>query len=117
MRWYGICGVSGMNIFIDQAQREDLSLKKCGSGQLPVKRRGETWAGQGCGAQCSLCDRPIDFGQVEYEWRANARDGRESLLFHLMCFQSWSFVSMRLRRGVFRIVLRTHNSTGVNLRH
>jgi len=96
---HGLCYVPDMNIFTNRAQRENLGLKKCGSDQLPVKRRGETWAGRGCGARCSLCDRTIKPGEVEYEWRANTQDGRESLLFHLTCFQSWSFVSARLREA------------------
>jgi hypothetical protein len=53
---------------------------------LSVREPLRTWAGQGTGRLCTLCGRPIEAHQIEYEVELTA--GRR-LRFHFTCQQDW----------------------------
>ena len=89
-----------MSTYLNEVQLQHMVLEKYGSGRLPLKLRGETWAGRAGGVPCALCDGAINSDEVEYEWRVNNEDGSGSLRFHLGCFRSWGLVSARLPGGV-----------------
>ncbi len=58
------------------------------SGRLPSTVPGTLLAGSGTGTSCSLCDAPIQPGQVEYELSDGA-----TLHFHLRCHAIWQFAA------------------------
>jgi hypothetical protein len=63
-------------------------------GQLPAKAQQYMWAGAGDGQPCSLCDRPIDAQQIEYELQFNAQPAAV-LRFHRVCHEMWELECIR----------------------
>jgi hypothetical protein len=57
-------------------------------GRLPSQPQQYLWAGAGNGQPCSLCDRPIDAGQIEYELQFNTRP-LTVYRFHRICHEAW----------------------------
>jgi hypothetical protein len=52
----------------------------------PVQRPARTWAGQGRGAECSVCGGQIAAHEVEYE--VELPEG--SSHFHFACYRTWA---------------------------
>jgi hypothetical protein len=64
------------------------------SGRLPREPQHYLWAGAGDGQLCSLCDRPIDSQQIEYELQF--RTNPVTLYrFHRICHQAWELECIR----------------------
>jgi hypothetical protein len=55
-------------------------------GELICELPSRTWAGQGNGERCALCDDLIDVDQIAYETCCATRP---SVHFHLFCFDVW----------------------------
>jgi hypothetical protein len=57
---------------------------------LPQWRSVRTWAGQGSGASCNLCKRPIGAHEIEYEVELMVQNAPQVLRFHVICHQQWA---------------------------
>jgi len=57
-------------------------------GHLPCVAQHYLWAGPGDGRPCSLCDRPIDPRQIEYELEFPLIPEMQ-MRFHRICHQVW----------------------------
>jgi hypothetical protein len=64
------------------------------TGKVPSRRPDRTWGGPGVGALCSVCNLPVERGQMEFEIQL-ARDGDNPGLdkfhVHIRCFAAWEF--------------------------
>jgi hypothetical protein len=76
-----------MNYSKDLTELRRLLSEKRRQGQLPRISTSRTWAGDGTGAACLLCEFPIERGQIEYE--VEWRDGHATQLlrFHELCYR------------------------------
>lgn len=55
-------------------------------GTLPRVAPRFIWAGRGSGGPCSLCAKPLEAGEIEYE----VQDGPDQAFrFHLRCHAIW----------------------------
>jgi hypothetical protein len=63
-------------------------------GRLPSEHPQYLWAGAGDHQLCSLCDRPIDPEQIEYELQFHANP-RTSYRFHRICHEAWELECIR----------------------
>jgi hypothetical protein len=76
-----------MNYSKDLTELKRMLTEKRRVGEVPRISTSRTWAGNGSGAVCLLCEIPIETGQIEYEveWQ-NGRDTR-LLRFHELCYR------------------------------
>jgi hypothetical protein len=58
------------------------------NGQLPREPAILLWGGYGSGQLCSLCGRPIQLKEIEYEIPPGEGEGH-MLRFHLVCLSVW----------------------------
>ncbi|HTT04460.1 MAG TPA: hypothetical protein VMF64_04170 [Steroidobacteraceae bacterium] len=69
-----------------------LAEQRIASGELPCPPASRTWGSHGSGAPCSLCARPIQTHEIEYEVAPvdlrGAADPR-TVRFHLRCHAVW----------------------------
>jgi hypothetical protein len=56
-------------------------------GRLPDISTARTWAGNGSGAACVLCENPIEAQQIEYEVEWQNGHDRQLLRFHELCYR------------------------------
>jgi hypothetical protein len=78
--------MSGKAAFRDQV------LEAIRSDKLPDRSAEHTWAGQGCGAPCAICGRPINADELEYELEFATGDSGKQLAayhVHIDCFWAW----------------------------
>jgi len=52
----------------------------------PVQRQARTWAGQGTGAECSVCGDLIAAEDIEYEVELPTGSPH----FHFECYRTWA---------------------------
>ena len=76
-----------MNRSKDLTELKRMLTQKRLLGHLPQISTSRTWAGDGSGAVCLLCEIPIEKGQIEYEveWQ-NGLD-TQLLRFHELCYR------------------------------
>jgi hypothetical protein len=61
-----------------------------GEWQIPAYQEPvRTWAGNGTGAVCSFCRRPIKAHEIEYEIELPPPATGRSLQFHFHCHRVW----------------------------
>jgi hypothetical protein len=71
---------------------KQLAKQRIASGELPCPPAARTWGSRGSGAPCSLCARPIQPHEIEYEVAAlESREAAETrtVRFHLRCHAVW----------------------------
>ena len=81
--------------------RDDL-LDAIRSGKLPRRSPVRTWAGQGCGAPCMVCDQPINDTELEYELEVApgaASKRAQGHHIHIGCFWAWETARQKLELG------------------
>jgi len=78
---FAISGSSG------DVRRASLRARLASGALCPVD--GYSWAGQGTGKRCAVCDSPVSPGEVEYEVG--------SVVAHAICFMAWHEESEALR--------------------
>jgi hypothetical protein len=71
----------------DATELKRLVTEKRRLGRLPRISTARTWAGEGSGAMCMLCDIPIDAGQIEYEVEWQDGVDTQLLRFHELCYR------------------------------
>lgn len=61
------------------------------SGRLPNRGPERMWGGPGVGARCTICARPIERSEVEFELQFCWDDagGSGNYRLHLRCFAAW----------------------------
>jgi hypothetical protein len=74
----------------DLSALRQIVRQRLNAGALPHASAERLWAGKGGGGLCSVCDRPIQAPENEYEIVTND-DGAPggSLLFHRGCLDIW----------------------------
>jgi hypothetical protein len=63
-------------------------------GKLPARRPDRTWGGPGVGAPCTICERPVQRDEMEFEVqfeRDGGTAGLDKFHLHLECFAAWEF--------------------------
>jgi hypothetical protein len=68
--------------------------RRVAEGRLPCEPQKYLWAGAGEGKPCSLCDRPIDAQQIEYELQFKTTPV-VMVRFHRICHQAWELECIR----------------------
>jgi hypothetical protein len=81
-----------MNNRKDPTELKRLISQKRGRGQIPRLTSSRTWAGDGSGAACELCEAPIEAGEVEYEVEYLNGSQTTLLRFHELCHRLCSEV-------------------------
>lgn len=80
-----------------QFHEDELRLearRRVSGGQLPCQPPRYMWAGAGDGQMCSLCDRPIDARQIEYELDFGTHPVTVHR-FHRICHEAWELECIR----------------------
>ena len=77
------------------SNKDDTDLKRIITekrrlGTLPQIPTPRAWAGNGSGERCSLCESPIDAGQIEYEVEWQHGPDTRMLRFHELCYRLWN---------------------------
>jgi hypothetical protein len=71
----------------DSTELKRIAAEKRRQGHLPRICAARTWAGNGSGAVCVLCEAPIDASQIEYEVEWSKGIDTELLRFHELCYR------------------------------
>jgi hypothetical protein len=78
----------------DEKMLRDKARAAVQDGKLPSRRPDGTWGGPGVGADCAVCELPVEKTEVEFEIEF-ARDGDNPGLdkfhVHIRCFDAWEF--------------------------
>ena len=51
----------------DEAILREKARAAVRAGKLPSRRPDRTWGGPGVGANCSVCEKPVTKGEMEFE--------------------------------------------------
>jgi len=78
----------------DENQLRLEARRRIALGRLPRVVQHYLWAGPGEGRPCSLCDRPITAGQIEYELESPLIP-ETTVRFHRICHQAWELECIR----------------------
>ena len=71
-----------------------IARERIAKGQLPRQEPSHMWGGPGSGEFCSLCDKPIEPYQLEYE--IEQREATvETFRFHSVCLSIWQLECAR----------------------
>ncbi len=82
------------SMHFDEAELRLEVRRRIANGQLPRAPQQYLWAGAGDGHLCSLCDRPIDSQQIEYELQFNTSPATH-YRFHRICHEAWELECIR----------------------
>jgi hypothetical protein len=72
-----------------------LARSRIEEGRLPSTVPARAWAGRGSDAPCSLCDKIIASGEVEYEVESRAGESTRIHRFHFLCHAAWQLECAR----------------------
>jgi hypothetical protein len=62
------------------------------NGKLPSRSPDRTWGGPGVGAQCPVCELPVQDDELEFEIqfrRDSDNPGLDKFHIHARCFAVW----------------------------
>jgi hypothetical protein len=92
---HGVCNIICMpeSMHFDESELRLEVRRRVEVGRLPCRPQQHMWAGAGNGAPCSLCDRPIDARQIEYELQFDADP--VIVRFHRICHEAWELECIR----------------------
>jgi hypothetical protein len=76
-----------MNNRKDLTELRNLISHKRDRGELPRITSSRTWAGDGTGAVCELCESAIEKDQIEYEVEYLNGSQTTLLRFHELCYR------------------------------
>lgn len=68
-----------------ELELKTLAVDRIRQNELPAQLPKTVWAGQGSGEPCSLCDRPIDKTEMEYELDIPVARANSVVRLHLRC--------------------------------
>lgn len=78
---------------VEEALRP-LARERIAKGQLPSGDLLRMWGGHGTGKVCSLCDKPIQSDEIEYEVEHTGAVV-QALRFHMVCLSAWQLECAR----------------------
>jgi hypothetical protein len=84
----------GRNRMSDQSTLRQKAREAILAGKLPHRRPERMWAGPGVGSPCTICDKPVERDEIEYEldFTPDHDDPRQATpRVHLRCFAAWEF--------------------------
>jgi len=86
------------DLLLTKFERElrPMARERLAGGQLPGEEPTRFWGGFGTGQPCSLCRKPIQPDEIEYEVRIEAVV--QALQFHRVCLYAWQLECARLKR-------------------
>jgi hypothetical protein len=88
--WWTV-SINGLNGPKDVALRA-LAGQAIRSGRLPRRSPDRSWGGNGVGAPCAICGRPITPDHVKYNIQFDHHGrfpGSDRFQLHLRCFAAW----------------------------
>ena len=65
-----------------------IARERIATGHLPREESSRMWNGYGTGELCSLCDKPIDRYQLEYQIELEGATVQR-FRFHTVCHSIW----------------------------
>jgi hypothetical protein len=65
-----------------------IARERIAKGQLPCERPSRMLGGPGSGQLCSLCDKPIERYQIEFEIEPEGAT-EQTFRFHTLCHSIW----------------------------
>jgi hypothetical protein len=71
-----------------------IARERIATGQLPSEGPSRMWGGYGTGQICSLCDKPIEAHDVEYEAELTGA-AVQTFRFHVVCQSVWQLECAR----------------------
>jgi hypothetical protein len=71
-----------------------IARERIATGQLPREGPSRMWGGHGIGQRCSLCDKPIERYQIEYEVELRGATV-QTFRFHTVCQSIWQLECAR----------------------
>jgi hypothetical protein len=72
-----------------EAELEPLAREGIAGGRLPRGVAATMWGGYGQGRPCSLCGKPIERDEVEYEVEVLVDRAAVTLRLHILCESAW----------------------------
>jgi hypothetical protein len=74
-----------------------IARERIGKGQLPHEAPTRFWGGFGTGQPCSVCAKPIEPDEIEYEVKPS-KAALQTLRFHRVCHYAWQLECDRMKR-------------------
>ena len=71
-----------------------IARERIAKGQLPGKEPAQVWGGPGSGELCSLCAKPIERFQIEFEIEERGPTA-QVYRFHSACLSVWQLECAR----------------------
>ena len=82
----------------DEVTLRALARAALREGKLPNDRPLHMWGGSGEGLRCTLCERPVESAQTEFELQFGRDDlGAGNPRLHMWCFAAWELERARSR--------------------
>ena len=75
----------------DQSTLRQKAREAILAGKLPHRRPERMWAGPGVGSPCTICDKPVERDEIEYELDFTLDHSQPTPRVHLRCFAAWEF--------------------------
>jgi hypothetical protein len=72
-----------------EAELRPIARERIAKRQLPREASLHMWGGHGTGVLCSLCDKPIQRDEVEYEVEGHIDGPVVAFRFHVFCHSLW----------------------------
>jgi hypothetical protein len=83
-------------LLTQETELRRVARERVASGDLPSEIISRMWASRGRGQSCSLCDRPIQNDEVEYEIEADIAGAKGTFLFHWPCHAVWQLACVEI---------------------
>src|SRR6266850_1506383 len=91
--WYFVIGLIGVGALVGPALGRSRPRESLNGGG-PADRQQQHPEGRGGGAQCAICDVPVQRTEMEFEIefaRDGGNPGLDRFHIHLRCFTAWEF--------------------------
>lgn len=87
------------DLLLKSLERElrPIARQRIAKGQLRREVSARPWGGYGTGRPCSLCDKPIQPDEIEYEIES-IEVAAPTLRFHRVCHYAWRLECDRVKR-------------------
>jgi hypothetical protein len=91
--------MSTTDFLLKRLERElrPIARQRIANGQLPREELTGVWVSRATERLCSLCDKPIEPGEPDYEIERLAA-AAQTLRFHRVCHYAWQLECGRVKR-------------------
>jgi hypothetical protein len=86
---------SNMPLTQREAELRPIARQRIANGQLPHDAPSQMWGGPGTGQLCSICDKPIQPDELEYEIEQSLGGTLQTFRFHVVCESVWQLECAR----------------------